>query len=110
MVTVPNGTWSSAFHDGDLVIELSGEIDCANAPLLHERLSLEIEDVPSNRLIIDMRAVTFIDSGGIRLLIQAKRSIEAAGGTIDVRGLRPQARRTLEVSGVLAMLTDASAS
>ena len=105
MVMLPNGTWTSALHDGELLIELSGEIDCGNAPVIHERVTMEIEDVPSQRLVIDMTEVTFIDSSGIRLLIQAKRSIEALGGTIEVRGVQPAARRVLEVTGVLPLLT-----
>jgi anti-anti-sigma factor len=101
---LPNSTWSCELHDGTLVVELSGEIDCSNAPQIYERVKLEVEDVPSDRLVFDLGAVTFLDSSGIRLLVQAQRSIEAAGGRFELRDVRPQAKQVLEVTGVLARL------
>jgi anti-anti-sigma factor len=104
VVTVSNGTWSCEVHDGALVVELSGEIDCSNAPQIYERVKLEVEDVPSDRLVVDLGAVTFLDSSGIRFIVQAQRTIEAVGGHLELRGVRPQAKKVLEVTGVLQRL------
>jgi stage II sporulation protein AA (anti-sigma F factor antagonist) len=103
---IDQGSWSAAHIDGTLVVALAGEIDCANASQLGERLKVEIQEVPSDLLVIDLSAVTFLDSSCIKLLIDAKRTIEARGGSQVLRGVRPQARRALEMAGVLGYLDD----
>lgn len=50
----------------------SGEIDLATAPKLREGLELAEEQVSSG-LVVDLRAVTFIDSTGIGELVGCHR-------------------------------------
>ena len=102
---IPNGTWTSEVRGSDLVTALAGELDVANCDEIFERLKVEIADVPTRRVVLDLSGVTFLDSSGIRMLLRAKGAAEDVGSTLVVRAPRPQALRVLEVSGLDGHLT-----
>ena len=54
------------------VVALSGELDLSTIPLLERRLLAEV--VSKGAVVVDLTDVSFIDSSGIGLLIQAFRS------------------------------------
>jgi anti-anti-sigma factor len=86
--------------DGETrTLRLQGELDLATAPSLEEALSEAFDGGPAE-LILDLSALTFIDSTGIALLIGAIGR-EAEGPT--VRFVPSQASgvtRVLRVTGV----------
>jgi anti-anti-sigma factor len=56
--------------DGDRAwVRPIGELDLDTAPLLEEELTAA-RDGGSRRLVLDMRALTFMDSTGLRLVIR----------------------------------------
>jgi anti-anti-sigma factor len=56
--------------DGDRVfVAPAGGIDLATCPLLRSRIA-ELEKDGFARLILDLREVTFIDSSGVRLILE----------------------------------------
>jgi stage II sporulation protein AA (anti-sigma F factor antagonist) len=74
-MTETNPLIEAEHEDGCLVLRLSGEIDLSNVESLGariERLTADATDA-----VIDLTAITFIDSGGLRLL---KRVTTAASG------------------------------
>lgn len=106
MVALQHSAWSSSSRDGTLEIALAGEIDHANADDLFTRLRLELEEVPAQVVLVDLSGVLFIDSSGLRLLLRSKDSAEGCGASFVLRGLRPQARRLLAVSGLAEHFTE----
>ncbi|MEM1332083.1 MAG: STAS domain-containing protein [Actinomycetota bacterium] len=77
---------------------LSGEIDAHTAPELEDALSMRIEQQPALRL--DMRAVTFMDSSGLRALIGATNETRSRGGDVTVQSPTAVVRRLIEISGL----------
>jgi anti-sigma B factor antagonist len=53
-------------------LQLEGDVDLASAPEIEARLRRLEEDLPPV-LLVDLRAVTFLDSTGLRLIISAER-------------------------------------
>ena len=51
-------------------------------------------------LVVDLGAVRFLDSSGIRALIDAERAVAQTGGRLNVVGATGIVRRVLEVAGV----------
>ena len=51
-------------------------------------------------LVIDVDGVDFMDSSGLRALIEAHRRAHAQGGTITVRYPSPFIHRLLQITGV----------
>ena len=87
----PNGlkvTWYDM--DGTRHVVASGEIDMSNSEVFQAALDAE-------HLRVDMTHVTFIDSTGLRSLLEAKAL--AQDGLVLI-GCSPQVQRILELSGV----------
>jgi anti-anti-sigma factor len=57
---------------------LRGEIDIANASLLRADLRREVAEHNSD-LLVDCSELTFIDSHGIAVLLEAHRNLETGG-------------------------------
>lgn len=80
--------------DGWTVLSVTGEIDLATAPEMDAALAAADGDV-----ILDLSAVSFMDSTGIRSLVAAHRAAESAD-----RGFRivvgRQIERLLEMTGL----------
>ena len=83
---------------GAVVVELAGELDLYNAHTVREALLGEAEKRPE-RLVVDLSRVTFIDSTGLGVLIEARTRLPNSGGfMLAAPGL--ETRRALEISGL----------
>jgi anti-anti-sigma factor len=80
-----------------VVVEVRGELCLDSAPLLLERL--EALDHGFARVVLDLRRVTFIDSTGIRLLVQTQ-SRARSDGLDFAASLEGAPARTLELVGL----------
>lgn len=69
--------------DGWVVVELSGEIDSAAERDVERELDCAIDSGRSD-VIVDLTAVTFLDSRGFRALVRARHRIAELGGTLQL--------------------------
>ena len=86
--------------DDATVVSLAGELDIASAPGLERQLEAAQSSEPV-KLVIDLTALEFIDSTGLRVLLTARRRASDARQALVLRNPRGQVRRIFEVSGVL---------
>ncbi len=87
-------------NDGDAShLAVWGELDLAAAPVLRERLSAAA-DQSSGPLIVDLLAVTFIDSTALGVLIGTQERCQERG--IDLRLVLEDARilKIFEITGL----------
>lgn len=85
--------------DDQAVIYLDGELDPHTAPLLQEELDRLVAK-GSTKIVLDMSALRFIDSSGLRVVISAHRRVRDAGGHLALRSPSDTARRLLEITGL----------
>ena len=79
------------------IISLEGEIDLHESPNVRENLRPLIEQkVP--RIYVDMAEVTYIDSSGLAVLIDAMQRIANYGGKFGLIAIRPAVRTVLEIA------------
>jgi anti-anti-sigma factor len=95
--------------EGVVVVAPSGELDMSNGDMLGEAIEQARQDGAAN-LIIDLRALSFMDSSGLRILLDAWNESKLADRRLSIvvakTGL---VRRVLEVSGcdvVLPVVAD----
>ncbi len=67
------------------------EIDIILEPLL----------VPQCRLLLDMSAVTYMSSAGLRTLLVIYRNVEENGGQVVLAGVKEPIRDTMSMTGFL---------
>ncbi|XHR28202.1 MAG: STAS domain-containing protein [Chthoniobacteraceae bacterium] len=68
------------------VLALEGEIDLHEAPRLREEVRKVLDKHP-HTLYVDFSGVTFIDSSGLAVLIEAMQRINADGGQLALFGI-----------------------
>ncbi len=83
---------------GPCSINVSGEIDAHSASLLAERLS-DCSAVDAD-IIVDMSEVTFMDSSGLRVLIDIQQRTDAAPHGLVLQSPSASVVRLLEVAGL----------
>lgn len=85
-------------EDGRALLRVSGEVDLLTAPRLDAALA---DGLGAGRpLTVDLRGVTFIESSGLRSLLEARRRADGAGPVVLV--VRPEGvvARLLGLTGV----------
>jgi anti-sigma B factor antagonist len=90
---------SLTFDNSLFLIELFGELDIGSAPEL-EGVIARAEETAAVTILVDLSALQFIDSSGIRALLSATEC--SRNGNDRLRFLRGsgQVKRTLELCGV----------
>ena len=85
-------------RDGKALVVLVGELDVSTA----ERVSTLLRQVDTSApgLVLDMKGVSFIDSSGLRMLIQARQLFGERAGAVTIRGPQPTTVRLLEITGL----------
>jgi len=85
-------------RDGAVIVELVGELDLYNAHLVREQLFAAAKGGPE-RLVVELSGVTFIDSTGLGVLIEARTCMANRRAFLLVSpGV--ETRRALEISGL----------
>ncbi|WP_231122516.1 STAS domain-containing protein [Mycobacterium colombiense] len=85
-------------HDGVSVVSVSGEIDLVTAPALEQAISAVVADSPT-ALIIDLSAVEFLGSVGLKILAATyERLSRETGFGVVARG--PATRRPIHLTGL----------
>lgn len=86
--------------DDDDMLRVTGEIDAHSAPIL----ASAIAGAPQTNLQLDLSGVDFIDSSGLRVLVQAHQDRDARGGVLRIVNASAVVRRLLDISGVAPIL------
>ena len=91
-------------QQGDVaVLAASGEVDVFTAPDLDAELtSLVAQGSP--RVVVDLSAVTFLDSTGLGVLVKALKGIREAGGTLHLVVTSDRIRKIFDITGLDASL------
>jgi anti-anti-sigma factor len=84
-------------REGLTVFSPVGEIDNTVRPVLDEAAALLPNPVGTVR--VDMAGVTFMDSGGVRFLIDLRRRVQVGGGRFNLTALQCQPERVLRLAG-----------
>jgi len=88
----------------DGVVTVSGEIDVVNSPDLGVELS-ERAGVSTGTLVVDLSEVTFMDSSGLRILLETDETCRHRHSSLVLHNPSPAVRRLLEITGLTTELS-----
>lgn len=91
---------TSYLQDGKLTVVLTGEIDHHCAKEYINCISAKIEAYAPRLCILDFQEVTFMDSSGIAVAINALRSMTRIEGKLILYGLGQQPKKVFRASGI----------
>lgn len=85
--------------DGQAVVAAVGQVDLATAPQLAEALAAA-HGHGVRQIVVDLAGVDFLDSVGVRVLVEAAREAAQRQVSMSVRGAQGWVARVLEITGV----------
>ena len=92
--------FTSFLENGRLTVALTGEIDhhCARGYI--QAIAGKIEAYTPEICILDFTEVTFMDSSGIAVVINALRGMKQISGSLLLTGIGSQPMRVFRASGI----------
>ena len=90
---------STSNFNGTHVVAVRGDLDLHTVPELKKTLA-ELEGVDSPYVIIDLTHATLVDSTSLGALLEAARSVRAAGGELVVSCRDRSIRKVFAITGV----------
>ncbi len=89
----------SARHlDKMTIFDVSGDVDLATSPELRKALLRELREVRMPRVILNLRAVRYIDSSGVASLVEGLKVSRDLGARLILYGLNTSIREVLQLS------------
>ena len=92
--------FTSFLQDGRLTVALTGEIDHHCAKRYIQSIAAKIEAYTPSVCVLDFQDVSFIDSSGIAVVINALRSMTQIEGALILAGLTEQPMKVFRASGI----------
>jgi anti-anti-sigma factor len=83
----------------ECVAIVRGEVDLASAPDLEAALRRALDGSPSS-IVLDLEALTFIDSSGLRVLVSISKDARDQNATLGLRNIPRHAQRVLDITGL----------
>lgn len=90
----------SSYSDGQLEVTLTGEIDILVEENIVSRVTAAITQSNPLEMVLDLRAVTFMDSSGLRAVLRCQRIAESEGVRFRVGVAEGPVTRLFAVAGV----------
>ena len=85
-------------------IELDGRLDTTAAPQLGDVIEKELQE-PVKELVIDMEKCAYVASSGLRVILQAQKSINRVQGSMIVKNVNETVMEVFEMTGFSDILT-----
>lgn len=86
---------------GDVILELSGELDYSNVVELKNEVMAEQE---AGRVVVDMAGLDFIDSSGIGMLLVLARELSGQNRVFEVINIPESIRESMALIGFFQVM------
>ena len=89
----------SARHlDKTTIFDISGDVDLATSPELRKALLHELREARIPRVILNLKAVRYMDSSGVASLVEGLKASRVLGARLILYGLNTTVREVLQLS------------
>jgi anti-sigma B factor antagonist len=90
--------------DAEFVVRPEGDLDLATVPAVSQEWLSLIEDFQPDLLVIDLGAVTFLDSTALTAIVIAYKRQREHGGRLVVTNASPLVARAFRLTGLHAYI------
>jgi anti-sigma B factor antagonist len=90
--------------DGIATVAIRGEVDVYTAPQLRDCLRRLGSD-EAGQVVLELSAMTFIDSTGLGVIVGAAKRIRESGGTLSLRAPSRSTHKVLDITGLSQIIT-----
>ena len=90
--------------DNATILSLNGRIDTATAPELEQAIN-KIIDGGQRKILLDFAGVTYISSGGLRVLLATAKKLKNPGDKFGICTLSPEVMKILKLAGFTSIFS-----
>jgi anti-sigma B factor antagonist len=80
------------------IFDISGDIDLSTSPELRKPLLRELRELRTPRVVLNLKAVRYIDSSGVASLVEGLKASRDVGSRFILYGLNTTIREVLQLS------------
>jgi len=99
---------STQRRDQTITVGVAGEVDFAAGAAVEAAIVSAFADQDVGTVVVDLSALTFLDSSGISVLLKARRVADERGVPFRVVGADGIVRKVLDLTGVWPLLSGES--
>ena len=92
---------SARYLDRTTILDVSGDIDLATSPELRKALLRELREMRIPRVVLNLKAVKYVDSSGVASLVEGLKASRDLGSRLILFGLNSAVREVLQLSKLL---------
>ena len=89
-------------NEGQIILSVSGQVDTVTSPELQKSILTSFQKVKD--LVIDMSAVPYMSSAGLRALLIGQKTAASKGGSMTLTGVTDTVMQVFEMSGFSRVL------
>lgn len=89
--------------DSGILVRATGRLDSATSGAFEKSL-LEHFAVPGSRVLLDLGALDYVSSAGLRVVLMAAKRAKQGQGRLVLCALQPHVQEVFEISGFLKIL------
>jgi anti-sigma B factor antagonist len=94
----------TATCDGSTILYIAGRIDTATAPELEQAINKEIGN-GNRKILLNFSAVSYISSGGLRVLLATAKKLKNPGDNYALCGLSAEVFKILKLAGFTSIFS-----
>ena len=95
---------TTANREGKTVLSVNGRIDTSTAPELEQAINKEIGN-GNRRILLDFSSVSYISSGGLRVLLATARKLKNPGDKFGICSLSPEVLKIMKLAGFTSIFS-----
>lgn len=95
---------TKTYRDGASILAIAGRIDTATAPALEQAINQEIER-QNRRILLNFSQVTYISSGGLRVLLATAKKLKNPGDRFALCSLSAEVAKILKLAGFTSIFS-----
>lgn len=89
---------AARYLDKITIFDISGDIDLATSPQLRKAVLRELKELRMPRVVLNLKAVRYIDSSGVASLVEGLKASRDVGSRFVLFGLNTTVREVLQLS------------
>lgn len=89
---------TTANRENATILSINGRVDTSTAPELEQAINKQIEQ-GNRKILLDFSKVTYISSGGLRVLLATAKKLKNPGEKFGICSLQPDVLKILKLAG-----------
>ncbi len=94
----------TADREGKTILSIAGRIDTSTAPDLEQAINRQIDE-QKRLILLDFSGVTYISSGGLRVLLATAKKLKNPGDKFALCSLSAEVLKILKLAGFTSIFS-----